>query len=229
MVERTRTARPVQEWKRAFLLGRDLQPTRRNVLNLDHVRDSYADEWFWVRSQHESNEAVSANRRVFETFIASHAFGDLPQNIHRTPARQHRMAADISLQEVYEGLLAQIHVRAPDDGQKYFGALLQIHQHLQAHPNERCTVFQISPNESRQRAVDPETDEIDQLFSGANGRPADAGYDPGDRYLHANGQLSIQLHRLNLTENGTPLMNDVPVIAVWIPGVMANDWLVQDS
>jgi hypothetical protein len=67
------------------------------------------------------------------------------------------------------------------------------------------------------------------LFSGANGRPADLGYDPGDRHLHANGQLSIQLHRLNLTDNGAQLMNDVPVLAVWIPAVMAHDWLVQDN
>ena len=82
-----RTGRPVQEWKRAFLLGRNLQPTRRNVLSLDHVRDSYADEWFWVRSPHESNDAVTENRVLFDAFIASHAFADLPQNVHRTPAR----------------------------------------------------------------------------------------------------------------------------------------------
>lgn len=223
------TGRPVQEWKRAFLLDRNLQPTRKNVLDLNHVRDSYADEWFWVRSPHESSEAVSANRSLFDAFIANHTFQDLSQNVHRTPARQHRMAAGIPLQEVYEGLLAQIHVRAPDDGQKYFGALLQIHKHLQAHPDERCTVYQISPNEHRQRAVNPDTDEIDQLFSGANGRPTDPDYDSGDRHLHAAGQLSIQLHRLNLTDNGTQLMNDVPVIAVWIPAIMAQDWLVQDA
>lgn len=224
-----RTGRPVQEWKRAFLLGRTLQPTRRNVLNLDHLRDSYADEWFWVRSPHESNDAVTANRDLFDSFVSGHAFADLPENAHRTPARQHRMAAGIPLEEVYEGLLSQVHVRAPDDGQKYFGALLQIHQHLQTHPDALCTVYQISPYIPSSRGLDPETDEIKQLFMGSNGNPGDDNYDAGQRHLHADRQLSIQLHRINLTSDAGEIMNDVPVVAVWIPAVMANDWLVQDN
>jgi hypothetical protein len=139
------------------------------------------------------------------------------------------MVAGIPLQEVYEGLLSQVHVRAPDDGQKYFGALLQIHQHLQTHPDELCTVYQISPHIPSSRGIDAQTDEIKQLFMGSNGNPGDQNYDPGQRHLHADGQLSIQLHRLNLTDNDAPIVNDVPVIAVWIPAVMAHDWLVQDN
>ena len=222
------TGRPVKEWKRAFLLSRSLQPTRRNVLSLNHTRDSYADEWFWVRSPQESNDAVTTNRILFDEFVSTYAFTDLPENIYRTPARQHRKTEPVPLLSVYENLLAQIHVRSPDDGQKYFGAMLQIHQYLQNHPDENCVIYQISPTERRRRAVDPDSDEIDQLFSGANGRPGDTDYDPGDRHLHDGDRLSIQLHRLNLTQEGQALADDVPVVAIWIPTKMANDWLVQD-
>lgn len=43
--------------------------------------------------------------------------------------------------------------------------------------------------------------------------------------------VTIQIHRLDVYDGnvaeGRRLREDVPVVAVWVPGVMAQDWIVQ--
>ena len=41
--------------------------------------------------------------------------------------------------------------------------------------------------------------------------------------------MTIQIHTINLTHDGTVVAEDVPVIAVWVPQRMERAWIVQDQ
>jgi hypothetical protein len=52
---------------------------------------------------------------------------------------------------------------------------------------------------------------------------------PGDFNIRAQDAVTIQIHNLNLTRDGQPAIENVPVIAVWLPPRLRKPWLVQDQ
>ncbi len=52
---------------------------------------------------------------------------------------------------------------------------------------------------------------------------------PGDRAIREDDQVTVQIHTLDLTQDGDVVCRDVPVLAVWIPARMAVGWIQQDQ
>lgn len=219
---------PMNQWKRAFLMPAGMQPTRRNVLAVDHMRDTFSDDWFWVRTPHQAEESVVANRITFGHYMQEKPFEALSESLYGAAATRHHGLIDASLREVYEQLLVQVSVVEEEDTQRYYGAMLQIQHYLDSHPDELCDVYFLNPEEDSHRAVNPGTSQIENVFQGSNRQPGDPQYYPGDRALHGADKLTVHLRRLELTESGTVIASDVPVLAIWIPAKMAQQWLVQD-
>ena len=46
--------------------------------------------------------------------------------------------------------------------------------------------------------------------------------------MRSPNEVTIQVHTLNLTRNDTVVAQNVPVLAVWVPGRLAEGWLVQE-
>jgi len=225
-----KTKLPLNRWKRAFLMAPGLQPTRRNILTLDHLTGSFSDRWFWVRVPQESDTIVAQNRKAFDAFVTTHSFAPLPSNLYgQSASSRHIGMLGLSLIDVYENLLVPIGVSDADDSQNYYGAMLQIQHYFQNHENELCDVYFINPHETSLRAIDSTTKRIDQIFQGSNRTPSDPDYYPGDRLLHPPERLTVQLRRLNLTEMGIEVATDIPVLAIWIPEKMDQNWLVQEA
>lgn len=222
------TGLPLDQWKRAFLMPQGLQPTRQNVLSLDHLRDSFADRWFWIRSPHTSDSIIADNRAVFDSFISSHAFFPIAPELYGQTATRNHGAVAVPLLDVYENLLVRLKIPEAEDTQAYLGAMLQIYHYLQSHTDEVCDVYFMNPNEDTRRAVDGTTQRIENIFQGSNRAPADPLYYPGDRELHGQARLTVQLRRLTLTDAGQDIAIDTPVLAIWIPDKMEQHWLVQD-
>lgn len=218
---------PLKRWRRAFILSSRLEPTRRNVLSLSHLRDSYADRWFWVRSPHVSIESCQANRQAFDSFIGAQQFAPLPASSFGPVASRHAGIRGVSLSDVCEQLLFNIGVPEPEENQAYAGVLFQIDRYLRAHPSELCDVYLMRPDDNARRAVNDQ-DAIDNIFQGSNRHPGDPEYYPGDREIHAEGRLTVQLRRLTLTKAGNEIATDVPVLAIWVPAAMEQQWLVQE-
>lgn len=223
---RTRNV-PLKQWRRAFILSSRLEPTRRNVLSLSHLRDSYADRWFWVKAPHVSDESCRANRQAIDSFIAARQFAALPTTAFGAPAARHTGIRGVPLADVCEQLLFNVGVPEPEENQVYVGVLFQIDRYLRDHPQELCDVYLMRPDDNARRAVN-DGDEIDNIFQGSNRQPGDPEYYPGDREIHADGRLTIQLRRLTLTKDGNEIATDVPVLAVWVPASMEQQWLVQE-
>lgn len=223
---RTRNV-PLKQWRRAFILSSRLEPTRRNVLSLSHLRDSYGDRWFWVKAPHVSIESCRANREAFDMFTSARQFTPLPPSAFGAVASRHAGISSVPLSDVCEQLLFNIGVPEPGENQAYVGVLFQIDRYLRDHPNELCDVYLMRPDDNARRAVNDQ-DEIDNIFQGSNRQPGDPEFYPGDRMVHADSRLTVQLRRLTLTKTGNEIATDVPVLAIWVPAAMEQQWLVQE-
>lgn len=227
--------RSLNEWKRAFVLDTALQPCRNSVLQFDFMRGRFSDDWVAPRVVLSSDSAVQANREAITGFIQGLQFVDNEGHPKRTDIQRHQVCAGVALREVIERLLVRIRITGTTDSQRYTGLLLQLSKALEDDPDEVCTVFRMSSGSRRRRGID-ENGEVTNLFQGAapvQPRERRGEVYPGDSAIREDGNVTIQIHTLDLTrdEGGAQkvVMENVPVIAVWVPARMARGWLDQDQ
>ena len=104
--------------------------------------------------------------------------------------------------------------------------MLQLSKALDDNGAEGCTVYQISPEYERFRAIDA-NGKINELFQGAT-RLIGGGHNyPGDAVFRDDDTVTIQLHTLQLRRGDAVVAENVPVIAVWIPRRLELDWISQ--
>lgn len=227
--------RPLNEWKRAFVLDTALRPCRNNVLQFDFMRGRFSDDWVAPRVVLSSDTVVQANREVVASFVQSLQFIDNDGHPARTDVQRHHVCAGVPLRDAIEQLLVRMRVTGTTDSQRYTGMLLQLSKALEDDPAEVCTVFRMSPGSRRRRGID-EDGEVTNLFQGAapvQPRERRGEVYPGDSAIREGGTVTIQIHTLDLTreEGGVQraIMENVPVIAVWVPARMGRGWLNQDQ
>jgi hypothetical protein len=224
--------RPLPEWRRAFFLDSNFRPTRRQVLDLDYRQDVLSNDWFWPKVPHGTGELLDANRQTVKRFVESQEWRANDGDPRRTRDQIHHIAERVPLRRAYEDLLIPLRFTSERDSQIFTGAMLQIDDYLQKHPDSTCTVYRMSGGSERMRSVD-DAEEIPTLFQGAN--YADAGHRdeiyPGDDGIRAAEGLTIQIHTLEVRQKnrGPVIAQDVPTVAVWVPAVMARDWMVQEQ
>ena len=227
--------RPLNDWKRAFVLDTALRPCRNNVLEFDFMRGRFSDDWVVPRVVLSSDIVVQANRQVVAGFVEGLEFRENDGNPARTDVQRHSVCTGIMLRDVIERLLVRLRVTGTTDSQRYTGMLLQLSKALEDNPDEVCSVFRMSPAARRRRGID-ENGEVTNLFQGAapvQPRERRGEVYPGDSAIREDGEVTIQLHTLDLTreEGGVQrvVMEDVPVIAVWVPARLARGWLDQNQ
>jgi hypothetical protein len=218
----------LREWRRAFFLDANLRPTRNSVIDVDLQRGGFSDDWYQTHAPHDA-EAFETNRTVVAEFLGSieGLFRRDEGDPRRTPATIHDVVRQIRLDRIHRDLLTKLRATRPCDSAPFAGLLLQVARYLEDHPDATGTVYRMSPGEQRTRTPDP-SNEIENLLQGANydrtKNPPEETY-PGDREMMTPGELTVQIH--DLTVLGAPTIEHVPAIAVWVPQVMAKDWVVQ--
>lgn len=227
------TGRPLNDWKRAFVLDTALAPCRNNVLDYGFMRGSFGDDWVAPRVVVSPAVVAQANRDAVSAFIRTLAFTDNEGHISRTDIQRHQVCEGIPLRTVIEQLLVKIRITGTTDSQKHTGMLLQLSRALQNDPVEVCTVYRMSPTARRRRSVD-EHGEVTNLFQGAapvQPRERRGEIYPGDMAIRDDENVTIQIHELDLTHEKAGItrvvMESVPVIAVWVPARLARGWLDQ--
>jgi hypothetical protein len=220
---------PLAEWRRAFFLDGALRPTRVEVLDLAYVQERYSDRWFEPKAPHDSDGALVQNRTVIDSYLRRLALVDDDGHADRTTIQRHRVATGVPLREAYEHLLVPFRMTRAIDQYQYLGIQLQIKAYLDVHPDAQCTVVHMSGGLERTRSLD-DNGQIPELFQGANyanGRRT-VVY-PGDREIRTRSELTIQIHTLRIPQDGRSEIRNVPAIAIWVPRVMAEDWIVQTN
>jgi hypothetical protein len=221
--------RPLNEWKRAFLLDGRLSPCRNSVLQFDYIQGHFADDWVNPRVVLAPEPVLDANRRTVAAFINGLEWVEDQGHQDRTDIQRHLVSRDMPLRGVIAALLANMRVTGTTDSQRNTGLLLQLQKAVEADPHEVCIVYRMSGGRRRQRGVD-DAGEVTNLYQGAHPvqpREQRGSIYPGDHAIHSAENVTIQIHTLELTHNNAVVAENVPVIAVWVPARLARAWLVQ--
>lgn len=221
-----RRGEPLSAWKRAFVLSPDLQACRRNVIDYDYVRGNYSNQWFYPGIAEAPEEVLDSNRTTTAQFLAGLALEVAPDLADREPAQRHKVCRGLSLAQVISDLIVPFRVTGAADSRSLVGVMLQLSKALEDNGDEQCTIYQVSPEFARSRAIDA-NGKINELFQGAT-RLAGGGYSyPGDSAFRDDDTVTIQFHTLQLRRNDSVLVENVPVIAIWIPRRMELAWVSQ--
>jgi len=224
--------RSLRELRRIFLLPRSLTPTRDSIIDVDYVRARVNEGWFYPRAPHESREAIEENRAVIDEYLNSIDLEDDEGHPDRTTYQRHQLSPSVSLREVYENFLLSLRFTSLSDAQNFLGIIVVIRQVLDQNPEERCQIYNMSSGEARRRTLNDQG-EIPNLFQGAapvNPPERRGEIYPGDRLIRSNDDITIQIHNLNLQMKGRQkIYEDVPNVAIHIPGRLENDVLIQDQ
>lgn len=226
------TGQPLREWKRAFILDRMFKPTRRAVLDLDYGRIRFGNRWLDMKAPHDVEDAVKENRAAVDAFQAGLSLVPDEGRTDRLPSHRHRVEHDVPLRRVLEELLSKLRFPSATDSSPFTALQLRLEQHVEENRDATCTIYQMRPGVKTERGT-TDKGEIINLFAGANPVEGKDKVYPGDREIKADEGVTIQLHRLDVYEGnvseGKRLREDVPVVAVWVPREMAQDWVVQSA
>ena len=222
---------PLNEWKRLFVLDQALRPCRSNVLSLGYIRERFSDTWVVPDVGGEPSPVVVWNRQIVKAFLSEIDMIEDSGNAARTATQRHRVCRGLPLMQVLGQLLLQFRVAETQDSHRNTMLLLHLSQMLEANPDEVCSVFLMSNGSERERGVD-RMGKIKQLFQGefpVKPKSRRGLIYGGDRSVHEEGDLTIQIHNLRLTRTSGEITPNVPVIAVWVPKRIGLDWFYQRS
>jgi hypothetical protein len=226
------SGRPLNEWKRAFLLDTSLRPCRTSVLGFDYIQGRFSNDWVAPRVVEATADVLEANRRAVTGFVTRDDLIWREDDGHpdRTDAQRHLVCDEVPLQEVVSELLVQMRITGTTDSQRNTGMLLQLQKALEDNPDETCRLYRMSGGRVRQRSVD-DNGEVTNLYQGENPvvpRNLRGSIYPGDRAIRDNSNVTVQIHTLQLTRNDVPVADNVAVLTVWVPSRMAEGWLAQE-
>lgn len=224
------SGRPLNEWKRAFLLDGRLRPCRNNVLDFDYIQGRFSDEWVNPRVVLSPEPVLIANRQAVSDFARGFEWRNNDGHPDRTDVQRHEVCTDVPLERVVGELLANLRIIGTTDSQRNTGLLLQLQRALEADRHEVCTVYRMSSGRRRQRGVD-DSGEVTNLYQGeapVHPRERRGEVYPGDRAIRDRENVTIQIHTLDLTRADAVVAENVPVIAVWVPARLGRAWLVQE-
>ncbi|SFI43821.1 Z1 domain-containing protein [Enterobacter sp. NFIX59] len=216
--------KPLNSWKRAFLLDLDLKPCRDSVLEFDYMHTKFSDKWIVPKLIFPSNNIVIDNREATTEFLSHLSWVSDEGHNERTENQKHFVCDNIPLKDLYENLLIKLRVTGSNDSQTNTAMLLHLAKAIEADINESCIVYRMSPNERRIRTINS------YLFQGAY--PVESSRRgeiyPGDIMIKDPLRVSVQIHNIDLKEDNQKMICDVPVVAVWIPQRLACSVLVQN-
>lgn len=223
--------RPLNDWKRAFVLDTALRPCRHHVLEFDYMRGRFSDDWVAPRVVLASDSVMQANREIVTAFTGGLAFSNDKGHPHRTAIQRHQVCENVPLRAVIEQLLVRVRITGTTDSQRNTGLLLQLSRALENNPDEVCTVYKMSPTSRRRRSID-ENGEVTNLFQGeapVHPRERRGEVYPGDRAIREDETVTIQIHTLDLTRDDDVAAQNVSIIATWVPARFARAWVAQDQ
>jgi Z1 domain-containing protein len=229
--------KPLKEWKRNFLLTRNLTPTRQNVIGIDIRKVALDEGWIAPAALYRDGEAVKENRKIYEKAVQTwkQEFGckdastiSYYKDLRGSNSPRNFLIEDVPVARLVE-FLADIRLPDVDDSEIHTGLMFALRKHLEQHPDSLGDVFLIGNLEPQQRSL--EGGKINQVFQGKTPNVSDFNklIYVGDRALVAGGKLALHLRTFNLkNEVSAPgLGKHVPWFAVHLAAHQARDSVVQ--
>ncbi|ELA8729864.1 Z1 domain-containing protein [Morganella morganii] len=213
----------LNSWKRAFLLDLDLKPCRDSVIEFDYMHTKFSDKWIFPKITHPSESVVIENQNTVSEFLNRLSMRCDEGHVDRTENQKHYICDNVLLSDLFENLLVKIRVAGNYDSHNNTALLLHLAKAIERDSTESCVIYRMSPNEKRVRDVGS------YLFQGAypTTKSRRGEIYPGDSSIKDNNRVSVQIHFINLKCDGKVIINNVPVVAVWIPRRLACSIIVQ--
>lgn len=235
--------KPLNNWERQAVLDSMLNLTRPNIIYNDLYRDYLGNDWFYVKTPHDTPKLIEPNSKIVASFLDAHKkeFKTDEGDILRTED-QRNLVANVSMKICLSDLLNQLKFTLESDSQTYSSIRSLMSGYLINHPNEQCAVYVMTSKitdgevdqKVRNRRLGKNNTEVQQLFQGRN----DKTKYPGGRAIRKENMVSIQIYRLHITDSngndikdshGNTLFQDVPTIAIWMPRSIGKDLIGQDD
>lgn len=221
----------LKTWKRAFIMGGGLRPTRNSVVASDIRRGMFRDRWFSPRSPHANQDAVERNKAATERFLKTMEWKPWSEDERLRDTHRH-VFTSVPLSRVQD-LLLDVVCPVASDSADLNGILVQISAYLEEQRDAVATAVRMRPGITTARGTDDAGVQITELFQGAWPVEGDEKIYPGDRGVRCQEGLTLQIHLIDLykgrVDRGQLIEAAVPTIGVWVPREMAAPWVVQEQ
>lgn len=203
--------KPLHVWRRAFLLERQMRPTRNNVLSDPLYRVKRDHEWFVQRYPHAEEGAAEANKQLVEKFLKKHTLKVADFAKHEV--------AEARLDEVLNELLVEL--RVTGESGVWYGHLVYLSDLLDKDKDAKVLLMRMVRGRGEPSERSQDSDGAVQLHQGRSSKGA-GGY-PGDKEMKSPAEVTVQFHKVRVapTETGGK-PTEVYGVALCFPGKRAD-------
>jgi hypothetical protein len=221
--------RHLNQLDRVAVLHEMLNLTRRNVIFNDLERDRFGiNKWFRIYAPHDTPELIEQNRIAVFEFLQAHktSFSNNVDVNDKTVDQRHLMAV-LTLRECLQNLLNQLRFTRESESLTYTTLRSLLTDEVENNSNAECLIYLMRANDIDNWVAGERTltnKDVIEPFQG----PAMPTYH-GDIQMRDNNRLTIQVHLLNLKEDGNIIYNNVPTLAIWIPSTLETHIIRQPT
>jgi hypothetical protein len=217
----------LRSWRRRFILDPSLNPCRGSVISDPFARNSMGGGWTRQRSAIIDPIAREANLDLLSSFLSELDLEEDATYEAKTPAQQHKVARNIPLTKLFDALV-EYRLVDPRDTASFTGLLITLAEGIRRDANATAVVYRMRPDAPiGSREVINDSGEIDNFQQGQTRTASGATTYPGDAFFADDQRVTLQIHVYNLTLNKKPFVPSSPLITLYVPPALAEDWLVQ--
>lgn len=236
--------KPLQEWKRDFILNRALSPTRKAVIGRKVVQVAMDEGWVVPGSLYFDAEAVLHNRQLFErkavAWKQAHGAIDAAQRPEfkdtRRDSPRNILIEGVPINEVLDFLL-DARIRSLDDSSDIAATAISLVKHRDESKGpafvDVVLVGNLSTAGLTGRGLTADG-KINNLFVGESPKGAksiDALNYVGDRALYTQDRVTLHLRYLVLkpdTRIDPDIADCVPWFSIHLPEPVAKDCVIEE-
>jgi hypothetical protein len=216
------TGENLRTWRRRLILDPSLHPCRRSVISDPYTRTRAGGGWTLQRGALLTSSARQANATTFAKLCSGLQFRADTTYSSKEIAQQHEIARAVPMQKIIDAL-AEYQFEDPRDTAAFTGLLVTVAEAYRRDSKLTGTVYRMRPKATGRRDINSDGT-IDNFLQGPTDR---AGGYPGDRVYQQAGQLTLQLHAYDLTQNKRAVAKAAPLIVAHVPTALARNWLLQ--
>lgn len=230
---------PLSKWRRDFILGEVLKPTRSNVIGIDTRRIDISD-WLVPKRLHRDRVAIKDNQKLLN-FVSNKWRKEYPpivdgvlllQSVNFTSSNNEAIS-NIPLRVVLDDFLLNIQVKDPRDAEEHGAMLIALSAFLKEDESLKVDIFFMNKLQAQYRSRKGKTTAdrlnveapINQYFSNS----ANALNDKSFKSLN---KIALQLRTFDLgTVVRDPSSTDIKNVvwfAVHIPDLLTKNIHVQE-
>jgi hypothetical protein len=206
----------LKDFKRVFILSKDLNLTRKNVIS-DDIRRYRLFGWRAV--QHLDPNYIEISQKI-SNYINSLKFEDIPSTSNNATDIQTHQIAEVNLMHLIENLLLELQYKDASNSLllSHFVSLLGV---ISENDNEaKIHIVNMSKGSKRVRSIDLDN-KIINLFQGANKKTDYLG----DRFICSKENITVQFHNVEVKDDNKLFRT----VAIHFPDNYGQDLIVLDN